>query len=55
MDYPWHPVEGFMKPRNEQVAKSEAVATLSDYREIGVVADLFGLPEVAPVVSGFSG
>ena len=54
-----------MKPRNEQVgtasrfrgregcfAKSEAVPTFSDYGEIGVVADLFGLPEVAAVVSG---
>jgi hypothetical protein len=33
-------------------AKSEAVPTFSDYGEIGVVADLFGLPEVAAVVSG---
>jgi len=28
------------------------VPTYSDYGEIGVVADLFGLPEVAAVVSG---
>src|SRR5262249_10622530 len=30
-----------------------AEVAASDYGEIGVVADLFGLPEVAAVVSGY--
>src|SRR2546426_11901905 len=42
----------YYRQREGCFAKSEAVSTRSDYGEIGVVADLFGLPEVAAVVSG---
>ena len=42
----------YYRQREGCFAKTEAVPTFSDYGEIGVVADLFGLPEVAAVVSG---
>jgi hypothetical protein len=32
--------------------RAAVVSTFSDYGEIGVVPDLFGLPEVAAIVSG---
>ena len=43
----------YYRQREGCFAKLEAVPTLSDYGEIWVVADLFGLPEVAALVSGY--